>query len=92
MSNLCDSVRKIEVLGYCLTDVGLAATAAWTTLRAVGPQTPILEKKADLHPVSTVKLLLLDVSTTLLLTKIDLDNNGHAFGLRDLGLGKPKLY
>ncbi|WPH18059.1 DUF2958 domain-containing protein [Variovorax paradoxus] len=81
----------IELLGYCLTDVGLAATAAWTTLCS-WPKDANPRKKADLHPASTVKLLLLVVSTTLLMTKIDLDNNGHAFGLRDLGLGKPKLY
>ena len=45
----------------------------------------------DFDPEPVVKLFTPDAGATWLLTESDPDDHGHAFGLRDLGLGEPEL-
>jgi len=45
----------------------------------------------DFVPAPVVKLFTPDAGATWLLTEIDPDDNDHAFGLCDLGLGAPEL-
>lgn len=42
-------------------------------------------------PLPVVKLFTPDAGATWLLAEIDPDDEGHAFGLCDLGLGTPEL-
>lgn len=59
-----------------------------TVLLANGRQS-VEEEGFDPTPV--VKLFTPDAGVTWLLTEIDPDNQDHAFGLCDLGLGCPEL-
>jgi len=45
----------------------------------------------DLNPLPVVKLFTPDANATWLLTELDPDDPGIAFGLCDLGLGSPEL-
>lgn len=45
----------------------------------------------DLDPLPVVKLFTPDANATWLLTELDPDDPGIAFGLCDLGLGEPEL-
>ncbi|WP_298429873.1 DUF2958 domain-containing protein [Ottowia sp.] len=45
----------------------------------------------DFDPAPVVKLFTPDGGATWLLTEIDPDDHDHAFGLCDLGLGKPEM-
>lgn len=45
----------------------------------------------DLDPLPVVKLFTPDANATWLLTELDPDDPGIAFGLCDLGLGSPEL-
>ncbi|MBP3982407.1 MAG: DUF2958 domain-containing protein [Burkholderiaceae bacterium] len=49
----------------------------------------LVDEGFDPHPV--VKLFTPDAGATWLLTEIDPDDEDHAFGLCDLGLGFPEL-
>jgi len=48
-------------------------------------------RNPDFDPAPVVKLFTPDAGATWLLTEIDPDDNDHAFGLCDLGLGMPEL-
>jgi hypothetical protein len=45
----------------------------------------------DFDPAPVVKLFTPDAGATWLLTEVDPDDDDHAFGLCDLGLGMPEL-
>jgi hypothetical protein len=45
----------------------------------------------ELDPLPVVKLFTPDANATWLLTELDPDDPGIAFGLADLGLGSPEL-
>jgi hypothetical protein len=45
----------------------------------------------DFDPAPVVKLFTPDAGATWLLTEIDPDDDDHAYGLCDLGLGMPEL-
>jgi hypothetical protein len=45
----------------------------------------------SIHPPPIIKLFTPDANATWLLTEIDPDDEDLAFGLCDLGLGKPEL-
>ncbi|MFZ2326770.1 MAG: DUF2958 domain-containing protein [Rhodoferax sp.] len=59
-----------------------------TQLLANGRQS-LADEGSDPQPV--VKLFTPDAGATWLLTEIDPDDDDHAFGLCDLGLGLPEL-
>ena len=48
-------------------------------------------QNTDFNPAPVVKLFTPDAGATWLLTEIDPDDQDHAFGLCDLGLGAPEL-
>ena len=48
-------------------------------------------EQENFDPAPVVKLFTPDAGATWLLTEIDPDDHGHAFGLCDLGLGFPEL-
>lgn len=66
----------------------LIPDALRTKLLANGRQT--LED-GNFDPFPVVKLFTPDAGATWLLTEIDPDDDDHAFGLCDLGLGFPEL-
>lgn len=49
------------------------------------------QQQQNFDPAPVVKLFTPDAGATWLLTEIDPDDDDHAFGLCDLGLGAPEL-